>query len=325
MTTDQEHIWTTEELIEHQGFIAYVRGQAMSKEQAYWDSYCARQEDEKPVLQARAFILALVSTDREVLDADIDQLRAEVQSQIRKPATRRMTWHRYAFRWAAVFIGILAIGYFMIDGPEQIVLRTAGAEIEEFILPDGSQVTLNASSSLTYQKSSFNKSDRILQLNGQAFFNVEKGKPFVVQTAEGNVTVLGTSFDVYQRDDDFIVACKSGQVRVSDHANQSAILSPGQEVSMSSNKMNKIKKSLDQIGSWGKGTFYYEAVRLRKILDEVERQFNAKIVCQPVGLGDQLYSGYFINTHLDSALMSICWPLRIQYEHRDNRIIVSRQ
>ena len=93
---------------------------------------------------------------------------------------------------------------------------------------------------------------------------------------------------------------------------------------MPSNKMKSIKKGLDKITCWGKGTFYYEGINLRNILDEVERQFNTKIVCHPAGLGDQIYSGYFINTHLDSALMSICWPLRIRYENDGNHIVVSR-
>ena len=93
---------------------------------------------------------------------------------------------------------------------------------------------------------------------------------------------------------------------------------------MSNNKMKKIKKSIDQISEWGKGTFYYEGIILRQILDQIERQFNTQIVCQPVGLGDQLYSGYLINTHLDSALMSICWPLRIRYDREEGGIIISR-
>lgn len=75
---------------------------------------------------------------------------------------------------------------------------------------------------------------------------------------------------------------------------------------------------------WNKGTFYYDKISLRQILDEIERRFNTKIICQPIGLGDQLYSGYLLNTHLDSALMSICWPLRIKFERAEEQIIISR-
>lgn len=94
---------------------------------------------------------------------------------------------------------------------------------------------------------------------------------------------------------------------------------------MPDNKMQTIKKGIDKITCWGKGTFYYEGISLRRILDEVESKFNTKIICQPAGMGDQLYSGYFINTHLDSALMSICWPLRIQYEHQEKSVVISRK
>ena len=325
MQKDQEHIWTVEELIEDERFIAYVQLRATADQRAFWDAYCMRPEVANSVDQARQFIQALAPDDRLVADEDIEQVRQRIQQAIPKSKSRRLSLRRSYLQYAAALIGLLVAGFFLVNNLAQVNLQTAHGEIQNFVLPDGSEVVLNASSSLRYKKSSFNKSDRILHLEGQAFFKVNEGKPFVVETAEGSVTVLGTSFDVYQRNDELIVGCKTGQVRVTDHAENSAILSPGQEVFMSSNKMKKIKKSLDKIGTWGKGTFYYDSVQLRKILDEVERQFNAKIVCQPVGLGDQLYSGYFINTHLDSALMSICWPLRIQYEHRDNRIIVSRQ
>ena len=94
---------------------------------------------------------------------------------------------------------------------------------------------------------------------------------------------------------------------------------------MTDSKMKKIRKGLDKIGCWGKGTFYYKSVSLRNILDEIERKFNTKIICQPAGIGDRLYTGYLMNSHLDSALMSICWPLRIQYEHKGQHVIISRR
>lgn len=87
--------------------------------------------------------------------------------------------------------------------------------------------------------------------------------------------------------------------------------------------MEKLKTHLDKIVCWGKGTFYYEKIKLRQILDEIERQFNTKIICQPAGLAERFYSGYIISTHLDSALMSVCWPLRIQYTHEGNRVVLS--
>ena len=88
--------------------------------------------------------------------------------------------------------------------------------------------------------------------------------------------------------------------------------------------MEKVKDQLRKITCWNNGTFYYDKISLRQILDEIEKRFNTRIICQPAGIGDQMYSGYLINTHLDSALMSVCWPLRISYQHQGNNILVTR-
>ena len=79
-------------------------------------------------------------------------------------------------------------------------------------LPDGSQVILNSDSELEYNDNFSH--DRTLNLNGEAFFQVEKGKSFTVVTNEGEVAVLGTSFNVLARDGVFVVSCKTGKVRV---------------------------------------------------------------------------------------------------------------
>ncbi len=325
MEADRHRILSIEELIEDQGYINVVLERASESEQMFWSRYESEHPDQADALQeARIAISTFAGVDREVDESDMEDVRTRLMIQI-EPIRRqkKILWTKI-LKVAAVFIGVLLVGSFLFQNDRQ-TWRTANQEIQQIDLPDGSKVVLNAASKLSYKKSSFNKSNRILNLDGQAFFNVVKGKSFVVKTERGEITVLGTSFDVFQRNGELIVACETGKVQVIDHSNHSTILSPGQEVYMSETKMNKIKKSLDKIGCWGKGTFYYESVRLRKILDEVERQFNAKIICQPAGLGEQMYSGYFINTHLDSALMSICWPLRIQYEHGDSNIIVSRQ
>jgi ferric-dicitrate binding protein FerR (iron transport regulator) len=325
MQDNAYYIYAMDEMIEDQSFINWTLGRATSDEIRYWTTYENEHPQEQSTIhQAREAVKLIVRSDRTVSPDVLLNIRARITEKIETPKVVPFYQNKTRIAMAAVLIGILAVfSYLFSAGPTTV--STAHGDIRTINLPDGSEVLLNAGSRLSYEISSYKKSDRILHLDGHAFFKVVKGKPFIVRTDQGDVTVLGTSFDVYQRDDAFIVACKTGSVQVSSESQQSVILSPGEEVRMSNTKTNKIKKGLDKIGCWGKGTFYYEAVNLRRILDEVERQFDTKIVCQPAGLGDQMYSGYFINTHLDSALMSICWPLRIQYEHQDHNIIVSRK
>jgi ferric-dicitrate binding protein FerR (iron transport regulator) len=71
-----------------------------------------------------------------------------------------------------------------------------------FLLPDGSKVLLNSKSTITYNKNNWN-TNRTLNLDGEAFFDVEKGSTFTVKTTHGHVKVLGTEFNVNSSNDFF--------------------------------------------------------------------------------------------------------------------------
>ena len=82
-----------------------------------------------------------------------------------------------------------------------------------FELPDGSKVTLNSMSTVSFNKENW-KNNRTLTLDGEAFFEVKKGQKFKVQTTQGNVTVLGTEFNINTTNDYLKVLCYEGKVKV---------------------------------------------------------------------------------------------------------------
>ena len=74
---------------------------------------------------------------------------------------------------------------------------------------------LNSKSTITFNKHNWD-TNRTLELNGEAFFDVEKGNTFTVKTSQGNVSVLGTEFNVNASVDFFRVSCYEGKVKVSE-------------------------------------------------------------------------------------------------------------
>lgn len=93
-------------------------------------------------------------------------------------------------------------------------------------LPDGSQVELNAYTHVNYHPYWWFISRKV-ELEGEAFFDVEKGKKFRVVSAHATTEVLGTTFNVFARGADYMVTCHTGRVRVSDaKSNKSVVLSP---------------------------------------------------------------------------------------------------
>ena len=91
--------------------------------------------------------------------------------------------------------------------------RTDYAQTEIFTLPDNSKVTLNEFSKIDLKRFNWGN-NRIVNFQGEALFEVEKGSTFKVETEQGTVTVLGTKFNIVAGEYGFYVACYEGLVRV---------------------------------------------------------------------------------------------------------------
>jgi len=223
---------------------------------------------------------------------------------------------------AVIALLILAIPRFLSEKKnEPIIAQTAMAEKEDLQLPDGSKIALNASSKVSYEESD----ERIVKLEGEAFFEVEKGVPFKVVTSNGIVTVLGTSFNVKSRGDQFEVDCKTGKVNVSipEKAFDTDLL-PGNKVITEADTVRKLTIDEAIIAKWQIGEFYFEAKPLDEVLDEIRRQFN--VVIDADSTENKTFTGYFNNANLDLALTIVCEPLGLQYEIlSDNKVIITNE
>ena len=109
-------------------------------------------------------------------------------------------YHKFV-RIVAVVIPICLLAggllYYIPSENEQIEISTAYGEQKRLVLPDSSEVWLNAGSTITYPKT-FTKENRVVTLDGEAYFSVRKddAKPFIVETSQLSVKVLGTKFNV---------------------------------------------------------------------------------------------------------------------------------
>lgn len=238
----------------------------------------------------------------------LELLRTKLNPQISVKPTRSLRIY-----WAAAasiaLIALLTTVYFYNSAPSYIIADRG--QHTENTLPDGSTVNVNADSKISYSKSRFTKR-RILKLEGEAFFSVQKGKPFVVETKQGNVEVLGTNLNVYARNNNLSVACLTGKVKVTVQGG-SLILGPGEKADLISGKLQKTTHiNPGQMAGWRTGEFHFESVPLISIFEEVERQFNVSVTAK--GLGNRYFTGDFSNKDLNEALQTICLPMQLDYE-----------
>ncbi|BDS12553.1 FecR family protein [Aureispira anguillae] len=176
-----------------------------------------------------------------------------------------------------------------------------------YTLPDNSTVQLNAASTISFAPYWWSF-QRQVSLEGEAFFEVEKGSSFIVASELGYTEVLGTSFNIYARDTAYVVFCKTGKVGVhTTKDDQSLILTPS-ELGLLQKDVLKKQTAIDATISigWLNNKFLFDNVNLVRVLEELERQYDAKINYEGVVSPDLMYGGFFDKTeNIDTALEMI--------------------
>lgn len=245
----------------------------------------------------------------------LELLRSKLDQNSKEKPIRnlRIYWSAAA---SVILIALLTTIYFYQSTPSQIV--AGKGQHLEYTLPDGSNVIVNADSKISFSESGFTK-QRTLHLEGEAFFSVQKGKPFVVKTQTGSVEVLGTKLNVYSRDNEFSVSCLTGKVKVTNN-NQSVIIGPGEKADLVSGTLQKSTNiQTDQMAGWRSGEFHFDNVSLISIFEEIERQFNVEIATK--GLENRSFTGSFSNKNLKEVLETVCLPMHLDYEIKNGNKI----
>ena len=243
---------------------------------------------------------------------------SNVLSKIKSSNSKQTTlWLRPVLRIAAVIAIMFSVYYFTTTLDTNI--ETLAAQKTLIELPDNSAVSLNASSSLTYNKSSWNK-ERDVNLDGEAFFKVAKGSTFNVNTTDGVVTVLGTEFNVKQRDNYFEVVCYEGSVQVTQNNSDIVILKPGDSFLKINGKLIAREKETLLQPSWMHNESSFKSMPFSYVLRELERQYNVQINPQNIDI-EQLFTGSFGHDNIEMALKSITLPLNVKYNFKNKTTI----
>jgi len=213
-------------------------------------------------------------------------------------------------RVAAVIAILLAGSYFYVNTLNEKV-TTEFAERSEVVLPDNSEIFLNVDSQISYSEKNWDNK-RNIDLKGEAFFKVAKGKKFTVSTDHGTVAVLGTQFNVENRKGFFEVTCYEGLVSVT-HNNKESKLPAGTSFLVINGKIISTGTPDGTLPSWMNNESSFESIPLKYVFAELERQFNVKVSSENIDT-NLLFTGSFNNTDLNMALKSISTPSQTHYK-----------
>ncbi|WP_442264500.1 FecR family protein [Tenacibaculum sp. ZS6-P6] len=186
-------------------------------------------------------------------------------------------------------------------------------------LPDDSEVILNAKSSISFKENEWSKA-RTINLKGEAFFKVNKGKTFTVETDLGKVTVLGTQFNVNIENDLLQVNCYEGKVKVSVNE-KDVFLTKGKAFRITKDTTEEWEFK-EKNPSWENGESSFNSVPLKYVIKAITDQYNVEInAAEDINL-NYLYTGAFTHEDLKIALETVFTPLKIKFEFTNKSTIL---
>lgn len=218
-------------------------------------------------------------------------------------------------------------------------LSTHRGETYKVKLPDGSMVWLNAASSLTYPASFARLKNRRVELDGEAYFEIEKDEkhPFIVATTGQDVTVLGTRFNIkaYNGEEGVATTLVEGSVRVDFQAatwgNKGEVkytdeikLVPGQQALLKGKKMNISKANLEENTAWTNGDFIFTDSSIEKVMRDIARWYNIEVVYD----GDVPEGAFSGNVSRSKNISQILKALEstklVHFKVRERRVYVTK-
>jgi transmembrane sensor len=312
------------QLASEDSFIGWVMHGANAQE---WEAWLRQHSHVLTTAElARQIVLNMMHLPEYTLTNEEQQgLWDKIASDISLPSTKGTILKSRILQWVTVAAAAIALLIWFNTRQNPTMVQTLAGEQREIQLPESSQIQLNAGSSLVYNSRNFD-SHRELTLVGEAFFKVHPGSRFTVNTPQGSITVLGTSFNVVAWPDRFEVSCFTGKVKVVNQHHDQLTIMPGERCT-NNETTQKLTSRLFPVTSdapdWTKGKFVFENQSLKIVVEELERQYNIKVKLAP-GLDQLKYVGLFESGDLDKALSLITWPLHLKAEKNGNTVLIGR-
>lgn len=308
-----------QQLVLDDAFIKHVLDNQLNRDEylkKYGSDGLNDQALDKAIEAVKAF---KQSTKEEISDSKTAQLwdKIELKTTNKNTDLRITKNHWWKPLSIAASIALLLGMFWLLQGNSSLTeVDTSIAERITVDLLDGSKVKLSAETELSWNEDNY-LSNRRIEMQGEAFFEVEKGEKFTVESPLGSVEVLGTSFNVYSRNNTFRVACRTGKVRVTLKDGYSEILTPGKQIELIDGK--HISRTINQEELWIYGHKYLKDIQLSSLVEEVERQFDVKILLDKEV--SEKMGNFVINlSELDSTLQHIAWPLNGHFVEKEKNV-----
>lgn len=279
-----------------------------------------RQFEKAETIKAELEKVGLISEEEKIISWN------KVEKGIK---SRQLGWIMKAMKYAALIIVAFVAGNLMRMVPPAnkelgyAEVHVPKGQMSQLTLSDGTEIWLNSGTTLRYP-TQFGEKTRTVRVIGEAFFKVAKmpEKPFIVNSTDFKIEVLGTSFNLsaYQEDCFSSVTLVEGKVSILDNVGKTiAKLQPGQMATKakSTNVINISNVKTLSYSSWTEGKIYFDDERLDLIAFKLERWFNVEISFDDPQLKARKFTGTILkNKPVDQIMkaLEMLAPIKFHYE-----------
>ncbi len=193
------------------------------------------------------------------------------------------------------------------------------------LLPDGTEVWLNAASSIRFPVA-FSGGERRVEVSGEAYFEVAQNAsaPFkVIVNKTTEVLVLGTSFNIqaYTDEQHIKTTLLSGKVKVNAGGN-GVVLSPGQQAVQTAGRV-EVEENVDtdKVMAWKNGLFNFQDASLEEVMRQLSRWYNIEVVYEN-GIPDMEFYGKMQRNIPLSGILNMLERADVQYRLENNRLVI---
>ena len=299
--------------------VKHLTGEATEAETHQVEQWLAADEANKhyfdhfKLIWEESVQLANTTTVDEQLAWERFQNRVQ-QGSFAKPKARVWSLNSPLMRAAIItglVIGLAVITLLLFHNNPGNVIAVVTVQANNIVkadsLPDGSVVTLNKHSQVSYPEK-FAGDKRVLQLSGEAFFKVQpnKKKPFEVHTSNVTITVVGTSFNVRSRGDTTEIIVETGVVEVATDK-QTVVLKAGQKaITGFTEAILQKQTNTDQLYNYYRSKkFVCDSTPLWKLIEKLNEAYDVQIVIENEAVRNEPYTTTFDNQPLDKILSII--------------------
>lgn len=348
--------YLTEDFAADESFQRWVFKESKDAD-VFWENFLAKYPEKQAQIEEAATLLRslLPNKNAEKYAQETQEAIARLQTSLGKQkqpvlTVTRNTQKRKVFalstqvrRIAAsllVLFTLSALAYFFISNYlGNITYQTAYGETQKLTLPDGSKVTLNSNSTLTFAKNWEQGKSREVWLSGEAFFEVEKQVnteskglvKFTVHSANVDVEVVGTQFNVWNRQNQVAVVLNEGKVKLNikgeNKPTQIVEMLPNEIVEVLANQQTFTKKKVktELYTSWKTQEFVFENTPLSEVASKIEEMYGLKVKFQDKSMAKETLTGVIPCKNEALFFEVLSTALDIKIEKRNKEVIFLRK